>query len=150
MPDLLSRVGKPGVDTRNYKIIMVDPISDMLNRLMNAQAVQRETVVLPFSQMKFAIAKILERKGFVKNVDSKGKRARKVMEINLRYQEGVPQIIGVRRISKPGARIYSASQELSRVKNGRGIGILSTSKGLMTDQEARKERVGGEILCEVW
>jgi len=150
MSDLLSRIGKSRVNTWNYKIIMVDPIADMLNRLMNAQAVQKETVVLPFSQMKYTIAKILERKGFIKNVDFKGKRAKKIMEISLRYQEGVPQIIGVKRISKPGARIYSASQELTRVKNGRGIAVISTSKGLMTDQEARKEHAGGEILCEVW
>lgn len=129
---------------------MVDPLADMLNRLMNAQAVQKETVALPFSQIKYAMAKILERKGFVKNVDFKGKRAKKIMEISLRYQDGIPQIIGARRISKPGARIYGASQELKRVKNGRGIAVISTSKGLMTDQEARKERVGGEILCEVW
>lgn len=129
---------------------MVDPIADMLNRLMNAQAVKKETVVLPFSQMKYAIAKTLERKGFVKNVDWKGKRAKKIMEISLRYTEGVPQIMGVKRISKPGARIYGASQELKRVRNGRGFSVISTGKGLMTDQEARKEHVGGEILCEVW
>jgi small subunit ribosomal protein S8 len=129
---------------------MIDPIADMLNRLMNAQAVQKETVELPFSQMKYAIAKILERKEFVKNVDFKGKRAKKTMEISLRYQEGIPQIIGVKRISKPGARIYGASRKLKRVRNGRGIAVISTSKGLMTDQEARREHAGGEILCEVW
>ena len=129
---------------------MVDPLGDMLNCLMNAQAVKKETVELPFSQMKYAVAKILERKGFVKSADFKGKRAKKIMEIGLRYEEGVPQIIGVRRISKPGARIYGASQELKRVRNGRGFAVISTSKGLMTDQEARREHVGGEILCEVW
>jgi len=129
---------------------MVDPLADMLNRLMNAQAVKKETVVLPFSQMKYAMAKVLERKGFVKHIDLKGKRAKKIMEIGLRYEEGVPQIIGVRRISKPGARIYGASQELKRVRNGRGFAVISTSKGLMTDQEARREHVGGEILCEIW
>lgn len=129
---------------------MVDPIADMLNRLMNAQAVKTETVVLPFSQMKYALAKILERKGFVKSVDFKGKRAKKILEINLRYQDGAPKIIGVKRISKPGARMYGASQELKRVRNGRGFAIISTSKGLMTDQEARNAHAGGEILCEVW
>ena len=154
MPDLLSRIGKSRVDTGNYKIKlendMVHPIADILNRLVNAQAVQKETVVLPFSQMKYAIAKILERKGFVKNVDFKGKRVKKTLEISLRYQEGVPRIIGVKRISKPGARMYGASQKLKRVRNGRGFAVISTSKGLMTDQEARTAHAGGEILCEVW
>ena len=129
---------------------MVDPIADMLNRVVNAQAVQKETVVLPFSQIKYAIAKILEKRRFVKHVDFKGKRTRKVIEINLRYQEGEPRITGVKRISKPGQRRYASSQEIKRVRNGQGIAVISTSKGLMTDQDARKENVGGEILCEIW
>jgi len=129
---------------------MIDPIADMLNRLMNAQAVKKETVEVPFSQITYSLAKILERKGFVKNVDLKGKRIKKIMEISLRYQEGAPQITGVKRVSKPGARIYGAAQQLKRVRNGQGIAIVSTSKGLMTNQEARKAHLGGEILCEVW
>lgn len=129
---------------------MVDPIADMLNRLMNAQAVKKETVALPFSQMKYAIAKILEKKGFIKSVDFRGKRAKKTMEISLRYEDGIPRIIGVKRISKPGARIYAAFQELKRVRSARGIAVISTSKGLMTDREAKKEHAGGEVLCEVW
>ena len=129
---------------------MVDPIADMLNRMVNAQAVQKETVVLPFSQIKYAIAKILEQRRFVKHVDFKGKRTRKVIEINLRYQDGEPRITGVRRISRPGQRHYTSSQEIRRVRNGQGIAVISTSKGLMTDQDARKEKVGGEVLCEIW
>jgi len=81
---------------------MVDPIADMLNRMVNAQAVQKETVVLPFSQIKYAIAKILEQRRFVKHVDFRGKRTRKVIEINLRYLEGEPRITGVKRVSRPG------------------------------------------------
>jgi len=129
---------------------MVDPISDMLNRIVNAQAVQKETVVLPFSQIKYAIAKILEQRKFVKHVDFKGKRTRKVIEINLRYLKGEPRITGVKRISKPGQRSYASSQEIKRVRNGQGIAVISTSKGLMTDQDAKRENVGGEILCEIW
>jgi len=129
---------------------MVDPIADMLNRMVNAQAVQKETVVLPFSQIKYAIAKILEQRRFVKHVDFKGKRTRKVIEINLRYLKGEPRITGVKRISKPGQRYYASSHKIKRVRNGQGIAVISTSKGLMTDQDARRENVGGEILCEIW
>ncbi len=129
---------------------MVDPIADMLNRLVNAQAVKAETVEVPFSQLKYIIAKVLERKGYVKNVDFKGKRIRKIMEISLKYESGVSRITGVKRISKPGQRIYKAAKELKKVQNGRGIAVISTSKGLMTDQEARREHAGGEVLCEVW
>lgn len=129
---------------------MIDPIADMLNRLVNAQTVKKETVEVPFSQQKYAIAKILEKNGFVKSADFKGKRTKKIIEIGLRYEEGVPRIVGVKRISKPGQRMYARFGEMRRVKDGRGIAVISTSKGLMSNQEARKEKVGGEILCEVW
>lgn len=129
---------------------MIDPIADMLNRMVNAQAVKKETVEFPFSRLTYAIAKILGRKGFVKHADFKGKRARKTIEVSLRYHEGIPRIGGAKRISKPGQRIYAGAQDIKRVKDGQGIAIVSTSKGLMTNQEARKENAGGEILCEVW
>jgi len=129
---------------------MVDPIGDMLNRIKTAQAVGKETVEVPFSQMKYAIAKILERRGWVKSVDFKGKKTKKIIEINLRYTDGVSHITGLRRVSKPGQRAYASSQEIRRVRGGQGIAILSTSKGLMADGEARKENVGGEVLCEIW
>ena len=129
---------------------MVDPIADMLNRIMNAQAVKKETVEVPFSQQKYAIAKILEKKGFVQYVDFKGKRVKKTIEIRLRYQGGNPRIRGVKRVSKPGQRVYAASKEIKRVRNGQGIAIISTSKGLLSNQEARKENAGGEILSEIW
>lgn len=129
---------------------MTDPIADMLNRMMNAQAVKKETVEVPFSQQKYAIAKILEKKGFVKHVDLKGKRMKKIIEIILGYHDGVSHITGSKRISKPGQRIYASFQEVKRVKNGQGISIISTSKGLMTNQETRKEGVGGEVLFEIW
>ena len=129
---------------------MVDPIADMLNRIKTAQAVQKELVEVPFSQIKYAIAKVLERRGFVKNVDFKGKRTKKFIEIGLKYRSGEPQITGVKRVSRPGQRLYASSAKIKRVRGGLGISILSTSKGLMTDGEARKENIGGEVLCEIW
>ena len=129
---------------------MQDPIADMINRLANAQAVKKETVEVPFSQIKYAIAKILEEKGFVKNVEFKGKRTKKIIEISLLYPNGIPRITGVKRISKPGQRVYAPFQGKRRIRSGWGIAIISTSKGLMTDREAQKEKVGGEILCEIY
>ncbi len=129
---------------------MQDPIADMINRLANAQAVKKETVEVPFSQIKYAIAKILEEKGFVKNVEFKGKRTKKIIEISLLYPNGIPRITGVKRISKPGQRVYAPFQGMRRIRSGWGIAIISTSKGLMTDREAQKEKVGGEILCEIY
>ena len=129
---------------------MQDPIADMINRLANAQAVKKETVEVPFSQIKYAIAKILEEKGFVKNVEFKGKRTKKIIEISLLYPNGIPRITGVKRISKPGQRVYAPFQGVRRIRSGWGIAIISTSKGLMTDREAQKEKVGGEILCEIY
>ncbi|OHA64680.1 MAG: 30S ribosomal protein S8 [Candidatus Wildermuthbacteria bacterium RIFCSPLOWO2_01_FULL_48_29] len=129
---------------------MQDPIADMLNRLVNAQAVKKETVEVPFSQIKYAIAKILEQKGFVKSVEFKGKRTKKLIDIVLLYPDGAPRIAGVKRISKPGQRVYAPTQRLRSIRSGLGIAIISTSKGLMTNKEARKEKVGGEVLCEIY
>jgi small subunit ribosomal protein S8 len=129
---------------------MTDPIADMLNRIKNAQAVRKETVEIPFSRMKYAIAKVLERKGFVKNVEFRGKKTKKIIEVELRYKDDTPLVLGVRRASKPGQRRYVAAKEIRRVKGGYGIVILSTSKGIMAGEEARKEGVGGEVLGEIW
>jgi small subunit ribosomal protein S8 len=129
---------------------MTDPIADMLNRIRNAQAVGNPTVEVPFSQMKYSIAKILEHEKFVKNIELKGRKPRKVIEITLRYQDGSPRILGVKRVSRPGQRIYAPAANIKRVRGGRGIAIFSTSKGLMNDRDAKKEYVGGEVLCEVW
>ena len=129
---------------------MQDPIADMLNRLVNAQAVKKETVEVPFSQIKYAIAKILEQKGFVKSVEFKGKRTKKLIDIVLLYPDGAPRIAGVKRISRPGQRVYAPTQRLRSIRSGLGIAIISTSKGLMTNKEARKEKVGGEVLCEIY
>jgi len=128
----------------------MDPISDMLTQIRNAQAVKKETVNVSFSNLKYEIAKVLEKEGFLKKVGKQGKKTRKKIEIILKYDSGTPVISGLRRISKPGQRIYKKRREIKRVKGGYGKTIISTSKGLMTDREARKQKLGGEVICEVW
>ena len=129
---------------------MTDPITDMLNRIKNAQVSKKEQVVLPFSNFKYEIAKILESEGFIGKIEKKGRKASKVLEITLKYENKIPVISGVRKISKPGQRIYSPSRDIKAVRGGYGISIISTSKGLMTGIEAKKQKLGGEVLCEIW
>jgi len=130
---------------------MTDPICDMLNRIRNAQAVLKETVDIPFSDLKYGIAKILEKKGFVAKVEKKGKKVRRTIEITLKYDANQPVISGLKRISKPGQRIYKKAREIKPVKGGYGVAVISTPKeGLMTDKEARKKKLGGEVICEIW
>lgn len=129
---------------------MSDPITDMLNRIRNAQAVGKAAVDLPFSNLKHEVAKILEKQGFIEKVERKGKDFRKTLEISLKYEDKKPFISGLKRISKPGQRIYIDYRKIKKVKSGYGIAIISTSKGLMTDKEARKNKAGGEALCEIW
>ncbi len=126
---------------------MTDPITDMLNRIRNAQAVAKETVVIPFSNLKYEIAKILEKQELVGKIEKKGRSPRKIIEIALKY----PVVIsGLRRISKPGQRIYARAKEIKLVRGGYGISIVSTPKGLMTNKEAKRKKLGGEIICEIW
>ena len=129
---------------------MTDPITDMLNRIRNAQAVLKATVDIPFSSLKYEIAKILEKKGFVTQVEKKGKKMRRTIEVTLKYDANQPVISGLKRISKPGQRIYKKAKEIKPVKGGYGMAVISTPKGLMTDKEARKKKLGGEIICEIW
>jgi small subunit ribosomal protein S8 len=129
---------------------MVDPITDMLNRIRNAQAVFHPQVEVPFSNLKFEIAKILEKKGFIEKVEKKGRKIKKLIEITLKYEDKMPVISGLKRISKPGQRVYSPFKKIRPVKGGRGICVVSTSKGIMAGKEARKQKLGGEILCEIW
>ncbi len=128
----------------------MDPIADMLTSIRNAQAVLQKTVNVPFSRLKFGIAKILEREGFIEKAERRGRGVKKVIEIRLKYEDKKPAISGIRRISKQGQRIYLAANEIHPVRSGYGILIISTSKGLMTDKEARKLKIGGEAICEVW
>ena len=137
---------------------MVDPISDMLNRIRNAQAVLHQMVSIPFSNLKYEIAKILEKEGFIEDVEKKGRKEKKVVEITLKKkeiseeseEEIKPAISGLKRISKPGQRIYTGAKEIRRVRGGYGIAIISTPKGIMADKEARRKKLGGEIICEIW
>lgn len=130
---------------------MTDPISDMLTRIRNASVLKKELVEVPFSKLKLAISKVLERKGFIKGVEIRKLRGRRILELELKYlQTGKAAIADLKRVSKPGVRRYSPASQLRRVKGGYGIAIISTSKGVMTDREAREQGFGGEILCEVW
>jgi len=129
---------------------MTDPISDLLNRIRNAQAVLKEQLSVPFSNLNHEIAKILEKQGFIKKVEKKGRTYKKVIEITLKYDDKSPSISGLKRISRPGQRIYKGFKEIKPVKSGYGMLIISTSKGLMTDKEVRRQKLGGEVICEIW
>jgi len=129
----------------------MDPISDLLNRIRNAQAVLKEKIELPFSSMKYEIAKILAGRGFVGQVEKRGRKGKKMIEITLKYEDKVPVISGLKRISKPGQRIYSGARDIKpRARGLGGIIIISTSQGLLTDKEAKKKGLGGELICEIW
>ncbi|RME86145.1 MAG: 30S ribosomal protein S8 [Zetaproteobacteria bacterium] len=131
--------------------MMTDPIADMLARIRNAQMAGLETTEVPASNLKIAIAKILEREGYIEKARVRTQKGKRVLEIRLRYDEARrPAIKEIVRVSKPGRRVYAGVDELPRVKRGYGIAIVSTSKGVMTDREARRQRVGGEILCTVF
>jgi len=129
---------------------MIDPVSDMLNRIRNAQAVVQPTVTIPFSNFKYEIAKILEREKFIEKIEKKGKKVKKFFEITLKYNDKIPAISGLKRISKPGQKIFLSAKKIKKVQSGYGIAIVSTSKGLMIDKEARKQNLGGEVICEIW
>ena len=129
---------------------VTDTIADLLTRIRNAQAAKHDTVEVPASNMKKAICQILVDEGYVKNytVTEDGKQG--IITITLKYAGKEPVIKGLKRVSKPGLRIYSNAQELPRVMKGLGVAIISTSKGIMTDRAARKENVGGEVLAFIW
>jgi small subunit ribosomal protein S8 len=128
----------------------MDPVSNMLTSIRNAQAVQKDIISVPFSDLKYQIARILAKKGFIEKTEKKGRKTKKFIEIGLKYDNGAPKISGLRKVSKPGQRIYKKFKEIKLVKGGYGMAIISTSKGLMTNKEARKEKLGGEVICEVW
>ncbi|MCP9454493.1 MAG: 30S ribosomal protein S8 [Nitrospira sp.] len=131
--------------------MLTDPISDLLVRLRNGAQRGHETVVIPASRLKRAILEILKREGYIDGIEVTTSNGHPVFVVKLRYiAEGRPMITGMVRISKPGCRVYVGSREIPRIKNGVGLSILSTSKGVMTDRESRQQRVGGEVLCAVW
>jgi len=128
-----------------------DPIADMLTRIRNANSSKHKTVDIPASNMKKAIAKILLEEGYIKSVEEINDDAQGIIRITLKYDEkGARVIDGLKRISKPGLRVYASKDELPQVLNGLGIALISTSKGIKTDKKARKEGLGGEVLAYVW
>jgi small subunit ribosomal protein S8 len=130
---------------------VTDPLSDMLTRIRNAHLAKHGKVDMPASKMKISVAKILKREGYVKNYKLFRDKPRSILRIYLKYFEGSHAVItGLKRESKPGRRIYVTKKEIPYVLNGMGINVLSTSKGIMTDKQAREENVGGELLCSVW
>ncbi|MBI3631341.1 MAG: 30S ribosomal protein S8 [Candidatus Staskawiczbacteria bacterium] len=129
---------------------MTDPITDMLNQIRNAKAVAKPEVSILFSKAKYEIAKILMQEEFIGEIKKATKGRAKIMKIALKYDKGVSKIEDLRRVSKPGQRIYAKVSEIKRVKGGYGISVISTSKGLMTNKKAHKLKLGGEVICEVW
>jgi small subunit ribosomal protein S8 len=129
---------------------IIDPIADMLTRIRNAIMANHASVLVPSSKMKLAIAKILKEEGLIDRYEVLKGKPQPMMRIHLKYTGEQPAILGLERVSKPGLRVYVEKQEIPRVYGGLGIAILSTSKGVMTGQEAWKRRLGGEVLCYVW
>lgn len=127
-----------------------DPIADMLNRIKNASVLHHEMVKIPYSKVKGQLADLLLEEGFFAGVDRKKDGIKKYLVIDLRYEGSVPAVNGVIRISKPGRRMYVKSSEIKAVKHGYGCAIISTSKGLMTDKQAREKGLGGEFFCTIW
>ena len=132
-------------------MVLTDPIADMLTRIRNANMAEKKTVKMPHSKMKSEIARLLKSEGFIKDYTMENEDGKSVLNVFLKYTiEREPVIQGLRRISKSSCRKYVAAEEVPRVLGGIGIAILSTSSGLMTDNDARKQKVGGEVLCYVW
>lgn len=130
---------------------MTDPIADMLTRIRNANMVRHANVEVPASNMKKTIAQILSEEGFIKGFEVADDGKQGIIKITMKYDENKGRVItGLKRISKPGLRVYAKSTDVPRVLGGLGIAIISTSKGVMTDKQARKENLGGEVLCYVW
>jgi small subunit ribosomal protein S8 len=132
-------------------MVMTDPIADFLTRIRNAQKARFDKLDIPASRMKSSLARILKEEGYIKNFKLIRDSKQGIIRIHLKYGENRENVIlGIKRVSRPGCRVYVGHGEIPRVLNGLGINILSTSKGIMTDRQARKERIGGELLCCVW
>jgi small subunit ribosomal protein S8 len=130
---------------------MSDPIADYLTRIRNAASVQKKTVDIPFSKFKLAITDIMKKTGFINDysvIDLEN--SRRMLSIKLKYYKGENAITGLQRVSKPGIRRYVKYSDLPRVKNGLGVVIVSTSKGLMTEKQAKELKIGGEVICKIW
>jgi small subunit ribosomal protein S8 len=132
-------------------MVMSDPIADMLTRIRNANIVRHETVEIPASKIKREIAEILKKEGFIRDAEYVQDNKHGIIRLFLKYGQNNERVItGLKRISKPGLRVYTKSQEIPRVLGGLGLAIISTSSGVMTDKEARQSKAGGEVLCYIW
>ena len=130
---------------------MTDPIADMLTRIRNAGGARFDKVDIPASRMKISLAKILKEEGFIKNYKVIKDNRQGILRVYLKYtNQQQPLIQGIRRVSKPGCRVYTGHSELPKVQGGLGVAVISTSQGVVTDRVARKLTVGGEVLCEIW
>jgi small subunit ribosomal protein S8 len=130
----------------------MDPLADMFTSILNAQVVSKKQIsVSPFSNLKFQILELLKREGFIVDAKKKGKDPKKKILVDLKYNEdGSPVISKIKRMSKPGRRVYISVPEIKTIRSGYGISIISTSKGLMTNKEARRQKAGGELIAEIW
>ena len=133
---------------------MTDPISDLLIRIKNAQAVSHDQVLIPFSKMKFAMVNVLKADGYLTEVERKNKKTKKTeheyLLLTLKYQDGEGAIQGLKIISKPSRRMYIKAEAIRPVHSGYGLAIISTSQGVMNSRDARKQKLGGELICEIW
>lgn len=132
-------------------MVMTDPIADLLTRIRNANVVRHEVVEVPSSNIKKAISNILLQEGYIKNIEEYNDGTVPMLRLSMKYGQGKERVItGLRRISKPGLRVYCRKEETPKVLNGLGVAIISTSKGIVTDREARKLGLGGEVICYIW
>lgn len=132
-------------------MVMTDPIADLLTRIRNANSMRHETVEIPASRLKADILNVLKQEGFIVDFVSKNEAVGYTLVVTLKYAANNERVIkGLKRISKPGLRVYAQASQLPKVLNGLGIAIISTSKGILTDREARKQQIGGEVLAYVW
>ena len=131
--------------------MMTDPIADMLTRIRNANVAMRDEVTMPSSKQKVALAEILKREGYISSYEVLDGKSAKTLQISMKYSDDRRRTIsGIKRVSTPGLRVYRGATDVPRVLGGLGVAVLSTSQGLMTDREARKRKVGGEVMCDVW
>ena len=129
--------------------MMIDPIADLLTRIRNAHHAEKIALTMPGSKIKSAIAKVLEDEGYIEGYEASNDDGKPSLTIKLKYYEGAPVIEQIKRVSRPGLRVYKGAEELPKINGGLGIAIISTSKGIMTDRAARSAGVGGEVLCSI-
>lgn len=128
----------------------MDPLADFLSQIKNAQMAHKDTLRVPFSKVKMSLARVLHKAGYLESVEKKGRGWRRFLVIKLKYKDGQPAIRDIKRVSHLGQRVYIKHKNIVPVKEGYGLTVISTPRGLFTNQEAKKQRLGGEVICEVW